>query len=575
MTIVGIDLGTTYSAIGYMSNDGPRLISNSLGRLLTPSVVGIDRDGSVLVGEAAKELHVVAPQRCAAVFKRYMGSTRTVDLDGKKYDASMLSSLVLRSLLADAAAHFGEPVSRAVITVPAYFNDNQRRATLLAGRMAGLSVDRIINEPTAAAIAYGINDSEAEKLIAVLDLGGGTFDVSVVEFYEGVIEVRASSGECFLGGEDFTRVIASRVLEQQGYVYERAEVEAPLLVARTMQLCEVAKQQLSRGIDAQIRVADDQGKFSGTSPSLTVTPQQFRKWTESILSQIDRPIRLALGDAKLSIRDVDEVILVGGATRMPALRERVARYFGKEPRCQLNPDEAIALGASVQAGLIGNNRALEDLVVTDVSPFTLGFEVAKSFGREVRDGYFSPLINRNTPIPVSESTVVSTIHSNQTQTAIHVYQGESRRTEENLLLGELLVERIPKGPPGAKVEIRFTYDLNGVLEVEATVQETKETFSLVIAQHAGSLSEAEVAAAVAAMQTLKIHPRDESVNRLLVRRAERVFQELCLTDRQKLEELIDGFEQSLEMKDPTAIEKFALAINMFLEHFDHGSDELA
>ncbi len=573
MTIVGIDLGTTYSAIGYMADEGPRLITNSLGRLLTPSVVGIDRDGSVLVGEAAKELNVVAPQRCAAVFKRYIGSPRTIDLDGKKYDSPMLSSLVLRSLVADATAHLGVPVSRAVITVPAYFNENQRRATLLAGRMAGLTVERIINEPTAAAIAYGINDTQAEKLIAVLDLGGGTFDVSVVEFYEGVIEVRASSGECFLGGEDFTRVLASRVLEQQGYVYERAEVETPLLVARTLQVCEIAKQQLSRGIDAHVRIADEQGNFSVDSPSLSVTQHQFREWTESILVQIDRPIRRALGDAKLSIRDIDQVILVGGATRMPALRERVARYFSKEPLCQLNPDEAVALGAAVQAGLIGKNRALEDLVVMDVSPFTLGFEVAKSFGREMRDGYFSPLINRNTPIPVSESTVVSTICSNQTQIAIKVYQGESRRAEENLLLGELLVERIPKGPPGARVEIRFTYDLNGVLEVEATVQETKESFSLVIAQHAGSLSEAEVAAAVAAMQAIKIHPRDESGNRLLLRRAERVFQELCLTDRQKLDELIDGFEQSLDTKDSTAIDKFTLALSMFLEHFDYGTDE--
>ncbi len=571
--IVGIDLGTTNSAVGYLASDSPQLIPNSLSKTLTPSVVGIDRDGSILVGEPAKELQVLAPDRCASVFKRHIGTDWQCTLADKKFTAPELSSLVLRSLADDVAHYHGEKVTEAVITVPAYFNERQRRATILAGQMAGFKVERIINEPTAAALAYGLSDPSVEKLVAVLDLGGGTFDISVVDFFDGVVEVRASSGECFLGGEDFTNTLVRRVLERHGYVFERAEFELPLLVARTRQACEQAKIGLSQRGEVLLRVADKNGDMSDQSPSMTVTSDQFREWTEPLLAQMDLPVRRVLGDAKLTFKDLDEVILVGGATRMPVLIERVSARFGKEPSCSINPDEVVALGAAVQAGLIAKNAAVKDLVVTDVSPFTLGHEVAKTFGGEVRDGYFSPLINRNTPIPASRTHSVATLFSNQTEILLSVYQGESRRIEQNILLGTLRVTGIPPGPPGTEVNVRFTYDLNGVLEVETTIVETQEKKTLVLSQPADHLSEAEIAAAVEAMQSIKIHPREESQNRLLLRRAERVFQELPMGERQYLEELLTGFEQHLDTGDKAGIERFQKSLSEFLEHVDGEQSE--
>ena len=572
--IVGIDLGTTNSSVGYLTPDGPRLVPNALSKNLTPSVVGIDRDGSVLVGQAARELQVVAPDRCASVFKRHMGTDQRFTLGKKTFTAPELSSLVLRRLAEDVTHHLGEHVTEAVVTVPAYFNEKQRRATILAGQMAGFKVDRIINEPTAAAIAYGLPDPNADKLVAVLDLGGGTFDVSIVEFFEGVVEVRASSGECFLGGEDFTNALLKRVLEERGHVFERTEFKLPLMIARTRQACEQAKIALSHRSEISIRLAEKDGRLNEQSEPVTVTREQFREWTKPLLGQLDRPLRRALGDAKLTTKDLDEIILVGGATRMPSISEQVFQRFGKEPRNSMDPDEVVALGAAIQAGLIAQDAAVADLVVTDVSSFTLGYEVCKRLGGELRQGYFSPLINRNTAIPMSRSHRVLTVFNNQTEIQIAVYQGEGRRVEQNILLGELSVTGIPPGPPGSEVDVRFTYDLNGVLEVETTVVETQEKKTLVLTQHADHLSKAEIAAAVEAMQAIKIHPREESKNRLLMRRAERMYEELPLVERHQLEDLLTGFEDSLECGDKNLIERYRTALHRFLEAFDDGQSEL-
>ncbi len=252
--LIGIDLGTTHSVAAYLAEDGPRIIPNALGKALTPSVVGIDMDGNLLVGQAAKELQVLHPDRCAALFKRYMGTDWTAELAGQKRTPEELSSLVLRALKQDAEAYFGHPVDRAVVTVPAYFNDQQRKATLAAGRIAGLQVERIFNEPTAAAVAYGFHEAKEDKVLLVFDLGGGTFDVSVVELFDGVLEVKASSGETFLGGEDFTRTLAARVLEQHGFPFERTELEAPRLVSRVLQQCEAAKCRLSAQESPTVRL---------------------------------------------------------------------------------------------------------------------------------------------------------------------------------------------------------------------------------------------------------------------------------------------------------------------------------
>ncbi len=568
--IVGIDLGTTNSAVAHMAEEGPRLIPNALGEVLTPSVVGVDADGKLLVGRAAKELQVTQPERCVGLFKRRMGSDWQAELPGHKLSAEELSGLVLRSLKEDAAAFFKEPVERAVITVPAYFNDRQRKATIAAGRIAGLQVERIFNEPTAAALAYGFHEARDDKVLLVVDLGGGTFDVSVVELFEGTLEVRASSGESFLGGEDFTRALAARLLEQHGHPFERAELKAPRMVARMVQQCERAKCALSRQDSFAIRIPDGKGEYHDSSPEATVTRRQLEDCTRHILNRIDLPIRRVLGDAKLSREDVDEVILVGGATRMPAVIDRVAQLLGKSPHRRLNADQVVALGAAVQAALIARASGVEDLVVTDVAPFTLGVEVVKEFGHEHRNGYFLPIIQRNSTIPVSRVERLGTVSPNQTVLRVKIYQGEGRRVEDNLFLGEFEVKGIPPGPAGQPIDIRFTYDLNGVLEVEATVVETRRAVSHVVTRHAHGLSAGQIAEAVKQMEKLKTHPREEAVNRLLLRRAERLYQELSLEGRVILGQLLDGFEAALAMQNADAIERNRAALQEFLERADTG-----
>lgn len=566
--LIGIDLGTTHSVAAYLADDGPRIIPNALGQSLTPSIVGIDPDGKLLIGQAAKELQVLHPERCAALFKRYMGTDWTAELAGKKRTPEELSSLVLRALKHDAEAFFGEPVERAVITVPAYFNDQQRKATLAAGRIAGLTVERIFNEPTAAALAYGFHEARTDKILLIFDLGGGTFDVSVVELFDGVLEVRASSGETFLGGEDFTRTLAARVLDRQGLPFERTEMEAPRLVARVLQQCEVAKCRLSSQDSATVRIPDKRGEYTDDAPVVTVAREQFQAWTGHILNRVEGPLRRVLGDAGLTRDDVSEVILVGGATRMPAVVELTTRLFGKAPHCRLNPDEVVGLGAAVQAGLISRAASVEDMVVTDVAPFTLGVEISKRFGSEERVGYFLPVIHRNTTIPVSRVETVATLQPNQTEVMVKVYQGESRRVGENLFLGEFLVKGIPPGPAGQPVDLRFTYDLNGVLEVEATIQQTRKKISHVITRHARGMNADQVARAVRDMEKLKTHPREESVNRLLLRRAERVYRELPLALRDELGRLLDGFEAALSGQDAGAIVRHREALELFLSRID-------
>lgn len=571
--VIGIDLGTTNSAAAFLGPDGPQIIPNAVGGRLTPSVVAVDESGVVLVGMAAKELQVLRPERCTSLFKRYMGTDRTVALGGRSFTPEELSGLVLRSLKADADAFFGKPISRAVITVPAYFNDRQRKATIAAGKIAGLVVERILNEPTAAAIAYGFHDAGENKKLIVFDLGGGTFDVSVVELFEGTLEVKASSGESALGGEDFTRAMAARILEARGLGFERTEARAPKKVSRLIQQCERAKCLLSREESATVRVPNDDGEFAGSDADVAIARGQLEKWIAPILARIELPVRRVMGDAKLTRDQLDEVILVGGATRMPLVVQRVTELLGKDPRRRLNPDEVVALGAAVQAGLVGKAAAVEDLVVTDVAPFTLGVAISKQFGSDLRDGYFDPVIDRNTTIPVSRMKRYSTLFPNQTTIEIRIFQGESRRVEENLLLGEFEVRGIPPGPAGQSVDIRFTYDLNGVLEVEATIVATKKTITHVIARHAHGLTEEQIKRAVREMEKLKAHPRDEETNRFLLLRAERVYKELPTELRQALGMILDGFEASLEARDAAAIARHREELERFLTLYDPSLDE--
>ena len=548
MTIIGIDLGTTNSLCAVFEDGQPKLIPNAHGGVLTPSVVGILDDGQVIVGDSAKELRVTKPGNCASCFKRWMGTDQTIRIGDREFNSTELSSLVLRSLKADAEKYFGHAVHEAVITVPAYFNENQRKATKNAGEMVGLKVRRIINEPTAAALTYGFHDRDAEKHLMVIDLGGGTFDVTLMEIFEGTLEIISTAGESQLGGEDFTDRLVSAVYQREKLHLETAELKFPLRTARLREECDSAKQSLSDAEKAKIRIPDDTGSFDNNK-SLNIDRDTFAKICKNLLARLKAPISKVLRDGLQAPEDIADVILVGGATRMVLMHQIVEGFFGKPAHIKFNPDEVVALGAAVQAALIGDDKAVDDMVMTDVCPFTLGVEIAKQFGNQVMEGYFQPVINRNTTIPVSCEETFYTIAPNQSEVLMRVFQGESRKVNDNLELGDLKITGIPPGPAGQAVQVRFTYDINGLLEVEAIIPATQKRFRVVLSNHCSSMSEDELAKALRKLQKLKFYPRDELRNQRLVRFCERMVAEVSPFHRQQLEDAIDVFEHAMSSGD--------------------------
>lgn len=566
--IVGIDLGTTNSLIAWLSPEGPRLIPNALGEFLTPSAVGIDNDGNLLVGRAAKELQVVAPDRCATVFKRLMGTDRKVAIADREFRAEELSSMVLKSLKEDAAEFLQQPIEEAVITVPAYFSELQRQATIHAGELAGFRVRRIINEPTAAAIAYGLHELKQERVALVFDLGGGTFDVSILDQFESTLEIRSSAGEIFLGGEDFTRSLASQILISRQMNFEHAELRHPRMLSRLLHECEMAKRKLSTNETATVRFPTKDGDINESCDQISVSSSQMAEWTSSLMAKTRLPLQRALADAGLTRHQVDEIIIVGGATRMPQIQSLLRETFGKEPRATLDPDLVVAMGAAIQGGLVHLNKAVTDMVVTDVAPFTLGVEIAKDIAGSVKAGYFFPVISRNTTIPVSRVEQFSTVTANQTSVKVRLYQGEGRRTEDNLFLGEFELKGIPRGPAGQQVDIRFTYDLNGILEVEAVAAASGTKSTHVVTRHAKNMSDRQLKDALNNLQSLKSDPRENQANRHLLKKADRLFRELPLELKKPLEMLIHGFEEALQLQDPAVIELNRTALEDFLNQFD-------
>ncbi|MBL8889480.1 MAG: Hsp70 family protein [Planctomycetaceae bacterium] len=539
-TIIGIDLGTTNSLCSVFQDGKPVLIPNPHGSMLTPSVVAILDDGRVVVGQAARELQVTRPEAAVACFKRWMGTDHKVSLQGKSFTPVELSSFVLKALKEDAEAFLKKPIEAAVITVPAYFNDHQRKATKQAGEMAGLKVRRIINEPTAAALTYGFHDRNAEKMILVVDLGGGTFDVTLMEIFEGTLEIVSTAGESMLGGEDFTDRIVATVLKKEGLALEVAEVRSPLRVSRLRQECELAKRGLATESTVRIRLPDDHGTYD-ESRAVKLDRAAFAKIVEPLMERIKRPITRAMQDGQREAKEIDEVILVGGATRMSVMQECVQQIFGKQGLIKYNPDEVVALGAAVQAALILDHADVREMVMTDVCPFTLGISIAKEFGTRIESGYFNPIIHRNTTIPVSREEVVCTLIDNQPEIIVKVYQGEARKVVDNVFLGELQVKDIPRQPAGAEIMIRFTYDLNGLLEVEAYVPSSNRKFSTVLTNHAATLSKFELEQAIRNLQRLKFYPRDDLENQRLLRYAERMVGEVNRFQREQLEYAVDRF----------------------------------
>ncbi len=570
---VGIDLGTTNSLCAVFRDGEPELIPGAHGRFLTPSCVGLLESGEIVVGEAALELSVTHPERCAAWFKRAMGTDKRFDLAGKPFTAQELSSLVLRSLLADAETHLGSKVEKAVITVPAYFNDHQRQATRIAAELAGLSAQRIVNEPTAAALTYGLADREADRKLLVFDLGGGTFDVTLMESCDGVLEIVATAGESHLGGEDFTDRIADWALSSIGETLEVSELQAPLRVARLRSQAEAAKRALGEQDRSTLKLPDLEGRADETAQEIELTRELLAEVSAPLLQRLDGPVGRVLRDARCELDELDEVILVGGATRMPLIREFVERRLRREPSCSLDPDEVVARGAAIQAALIEDDRSVEDLVMTDVCPYTLGVEITKEFGSRQKDGYFMPVIHRNTTIPVSKEETVSTMQAGQREIRVRVFQGESRRVEENLLLGEFQVSGIPARERGAPVTLRFTYDLNGLLEVEAIIDQTGKKFRSLFTQHVRNLSEAEIELAAARLRALKFYPRENASHQKLLQFGTRIIGEVGTYQRESLEQTVDFFERELNGNDREGFEQARQDLLLLLSQLGYPFEE--
>jgi molecular chaperone HscC len=563
--IVGIDLGTTNSLVAVWQDGAARLIPNSLGEFLTPSCVSIDEDGSILTGRAARERLQTHPDRSVAAFKRHMGSDRVTRLGKRAFRPEELSALILRALKEDAEAYLGESVTEAVITVPAYFSDAQRKATRAAGQLAGLKVERLLNEPTAAALAYGMHQRDSESRFLVFDLGGGTFDVSVLELFDNVMEVRASAGDNQLGGEDFDAILVERFLKDAA-VPDRCRRDAGFM-GRVAAQVERARRALSDAPSATIQVGD-----GGADYSLVLDEAALESWCAPLLARLRDPVERALRDARLSTAQLDSIVLAGGATRMPVVRRMVTRMFGRFPACELNPDEVVALGAAVQAGLKMRDAALDEVVMTDVAPYSLGLDVVRRLENgTLSKGHYDPVIERNTVVPVSRVKRYMPVADNQRVLELHVYQGEARLVKDNVKLGQLRID-LPGGPSEDNgVDVRFTYDANGLLQVEATLERTGETRSLVIEDNPGLLLDAEIAARFAALAELKIHPRDRIENRTLMARGERLYQQLRGDAREFLGQRLLHAEQVLDTQDARRIEPAMRDLRELLDHLErHG-----
>lgn len=549
--ILGIDLGTTNSLAAIWDDEKPMLIPNALGEFLTPSVVGVDDDGSMIVGQAAKERLITHPNLTAANFKRYMGSNYRRTMGKQKFSPEELSSFVLRSLKADAEAFLGHPIEEAIITVPAYFNDTQRKATRNAGQLAGLKVERLLNEPTAAALAYGLHKRDTETTFLVFDLGGGTFDVSILELFEGVIEVRASAGNNQLGGEDFLEALIKAFMSDPGKQFGKPWIElSEALQNRIRRLLENAKNDLSSELETEIQIRHQDGEVRWN-----ITRKDFEKLATGLLGMLKSPIERALNDARIRPSELDDIVLVGGSTRMPMISQLVTRMFGRFPRKELHPDEAIVLGAAIQAGLKARHKALREVIFTDVCPYTLGIRSVTEIGPNQYQDTFSPIIERNSVVPISREERFFTVSENQTGVNVEIFQGESRIPDNNIRLGKLSVP-IPKNKAGEEsIDVRFTYDINGLLEIEVTVTSTGEKKNLIIEENPGHMTPEEIAKRMKELTELKIHPREKMVNRTLLAKADRLYAQALGRHRQVLGSYIDQFRGALDSQDPKAIKK--------------------
>ena len=556
---IGIDLGTTNSVVAVMEGGKPTVIANAEGSRTTPSIVGFSKTGEKLVGQLAKRQAILNPDKTIASIKRHMGDDYKVNVDGKDYTPQEISAMILRKLADDASAYLGEKVTSAVITVPAYFNDAQRQATKDAGKIAGLDVLRIVNEPTAAALAYGMEKDKSEKVL-VFDLGGGTFDVSILEIGDGVHEVLSTSGDTHLGGDDFDQKVMDWICEEfkkQEGIDLTGDKQA---MQRVKEAAEKAKIELSSVMETSISLPFITADANGPKHlELSLTRAKFEDLSRDLLNRCKVPVENALKDAGVSKSDINEVVLVGGSTRIPAVQQLVKEYTGKEPNQSVNPDEVVAVGAAVQAGVLAGE--VKDIVLLDVTPLTLGIETL--------GGVMTPLVPRNTTIPVSKSQVFSTAENNQTAVDIHVLQGERPMASDNKSLGMFRLDGIPPAMRGLpQIEVTFDIDANGIVNVKAKDKATNKEQKITIT-NSSNLSDEDIdkmvkeAEANAAEDKKKKEEADAKNNATsLISSAERIVKDfegkIDSADQAKLDEQKAALQKALdENKSPEEIKKLS------------------
>lgn len=562
MAIIGIDLGTTNSLVAVYEEEMTRVLPNRFEEHLTPSVVSLLDNGEVVVGKIARERLIVAPNNTMSAFKRHMGTTKVYDTEEISFNPKELSALVLKTICQDAKVN-GKSTEHdekdsIVISVPAYFTDLQRNATMEAARIAGLDILGIVNEPTAAALAYHLHEVDRERTIAIIDLGGGTFDVSILDMYDTVVEVKAVAGDNYLGGEDFDEAVAEFICRKYGLDYESLNL-------KDKNHLKFVAEELKKGFDHEANQTA-QVPLEHMTLQVDLTEDEFEEACESVLSRLKEPIRKALNDAELDPFDIEEVVLVGGSTKMPLVKRQVARFFSRKPLSYLNPDEVVAKGAAVYAGLRAKNIQLSDVVMTDVCPYTLGTEtmVKTPTGYERR---FDPIIERNMTVPLSRMNQYVAIDPEQKELRIKVYQGEHKDPDENVYLGEIVHEIASGSVIDSMTTVRFTYDRNGILEVVTFNMKTKEEKSAIML-NSNSLSDNEIEACLHKLDELKSHPFQDDDTLFMLSKAERLSEMTTGAEKKLVDDALIFYRDTLMSNNLALLSKAKERLNEIFKHIE-------